>query len=122
MTTGLGAIGGYRSLLFVSERLLFCPTQIIGSRLVTRLAPASAIPHGSVVIHALGYPAGRTAVAGVAVHRRAAHQLRFWNVIGRLCQRALSARRQVAAVVARLACAPRYHGVAHRHRSGKAHL
>ena len=122
MTARLRAIGGYRGLLFVSERLLFCPTQIIGSRLVTRLAPACAIPYGSVVIHALGYPVGRTAVAGVAVHRSAAHQLRFWNVIGRFCQRALSARRQVAAVVARLTRARRNDSVAHRHRSGKAHL
>ena len=105
------------------QRLLVHGTQIRGARRVAPFAPARPIAHGRVVVHLLAKPTGRAAVAGIAIHRRATHQLcGFRYMVGRLGQGTLCTRRQIASVVARLTGSGRHNTVVHGHRTGKADL
>ena len=113
VASGLGTVGGCRCLVAVVELHLVCRAQIGDTGLVARLAPASAIAHSGCMVHALGQPAGGTAVARIAVQRCTTRQLRFRNVVGGFCQCPLGAGRQVAPVVTRLAGAGSHHTVVH---------
>lgn len=85
-------------------------------------APTRAVAQAGVVIHLLANPTRRAGVASIAVHRGAVEQLRLRNVVARFGQCALGARRQIATVVAGLACSGCHRGVVHGDRSRKTDL
>ena len=101
MAARLGTIERHGISLFVSQRLFFHVSKVVGAGLVTGLAPARAAALAAVVVHA-HRTAGGGGVASVAFHRCASEELGFWDVIGGLAAGALT---HEAAVMADLALA-----------------
>ena len=80
---------------------------------MTGLTPSGTHALGAVVFHAGSDPAGRTAMAGLAIHGGSIEKLCFRNVVGWLGQSANLSSREVATVVAGLARCAGNHRVVH---------
>ena len=121
MAAGSGAIG--LTGLLMGQRLSLHAALVTGASGMAGFTPSGTVTHARIMVHSLRRPGRRTAVTGIAVHRRAVEQLRFRNVIGHLGHSAtVIALRSVGTAMTRLASGSTDNGVIHGHGRIEADL